>query len=225
MDRGINGGLIPKHSYLQAEVMLPFKSITEDQVDMENGILTLPMPKGGKTHHVPLSDGAKALLRSLDTFLRSAWVFPGLKDPNQPMDSRAFLRRAFEPALRRAGITGASWHTLRHTAASRRVMAGVDLVTVKEFLGHRDIQTTLRYSHLTPTHLKEAVNRGSLISNRDLNRDQEEGEGREGVQQVDFLVRPDGVEPPTPRSVVWCSIQLSYGRLREPRPLWCDVGQ
>lgn len=41
-------------------------------------------------------------------------------------------------------------------------MAGVDLVSVKEILGHRDIQTTLRYAHLAPAHLQDAVNRGSL---------------------------------------------------------------
>ena len=41
-------------------------------------------------------------------------------------------------------------------------MAGVDLVSVKEILDHRDIQTTLRYAHLAPEHLREAVNRGSL---------------------------------------------------------------
>ena len=59
--------------------------------------------KGGKTRHVPLSEGAKDILRSCDSFLRSAWVFPGLKDVAHPMDSRAFLRRSFEPGLRRAG--------------------------------------------------------------------------------------------------------------------------
>ena len=53
-------------------------------------------------------------------------------------------------------------------------MAGVDLVAVKDILGHRDIQTTLRYSHLAPGHLREAVNKGSLGWNRDLNRDQPE---------------------------------------------------
>ena len=42
-------------------------------------------------------------------------------------------------------------------------MAGVDLMAVKEILGHRDIITTLRYSHLSPGHLREAINRGSLI--------------------------------------------------------------
>jgi len=50
---------------------------------------------------------------------------------------------------------------LRHTAASRRVMAGVDLVSVKEILGHRDIETTLRYACLVPGHLREVVSRGS----------------------------------------------------------------
>ena len=173
-----------------------------NQVDLENSVLTLPMPKGGKTRHVPLSEGAKAILRSFDSFLRSAWVFPGLRQENQPMDSRAFLRRSFEPGLRQAGITGACWHSLRHTAASRRVMAGVDLVSVKEILGHRDIQTTLRYAHLAPGHLRDAVNRGSLaetVTNED-------GIQGEDMQPIDFMVRPTGLEPVTPRSVVWCSI-------------------
>ena len=76
-----------------------------------------------------MSEEAKTILKSFDSFLRSAWVFPGLKDVTQPMDSRAFLRRSFEPGLRKAGIAGDCWHSLRHTAASRRVMAGVDLVS------------------------------------------------------------------------------------------------
>ena len=45
-------------------------------------------------------------------------------------------------------------------------MVGVHLVAVKEFLGHRDIQTTLRYSHLSPGHLQEAVSKGGLAQIR-----------------------------------------------------------
>ncbi len=185
-----------------------------NQVDLENEVLTLPMPKGGKTRHVPLSEGAKNILRSFDSFLRSAWVFPGLKDVAHPMDSRAFLRRSFEPGLRRAGITGACWHSLRHTAASRRVMAGVDLVSVKEILGHRDIETTMRYAHLAPGHLREAVNRGSLSGTVTKTVTEEEEQPEEGIQPVDYMVRPEGLEPPTLGSEVRCSIQLSYGRAR-----------
>jgi integrase len=171
------------------------------QVDLEVGLLTIPMPKGGKTRYVPLSEQAKHRLRSFDSFLCSAWVFPGIVDETQPMDSRAFLRRAFEPALRRAGITGVSWHTLRHTAASRRIMAGVDLISVKEILGHRSIQTTTRYSHLDPRHLREAVNRGSLTETgigTVTKTGTSEGMGqREKSQPVDYVVRPAGIEPAT----------------------------
>ena len=134
-----------------------------DQVDLENGILTVPLSKGGKTRHVPLSDGAIAILRSLGSFLGSPWVFPSPKNPLRHWNPQSFVIHVFVPALRTCGIKGACWHTLRHTAASRRVMSGVDLVSVKEILGHRDIQTTLRYAHLAPEHLREAVNRGSLI--------------------------------------------------------------
>jgi integrase len=133
-----------------------------DQVDLESGIVTIPLPKGGKTRHVPLSDGAQAILRSLDSFMRSPWVFPSPKNPLHSWDPQSFVNHVFSPALANAGIQGACWHTLRHTAASRRVMAGVDLVSVKEILGLRDIQTTLRYAHLSPGHLRDVVNRGSL---------------------------------------------------------------
>ena len=173
-----------------------------DQADMENGVLTIPLPKGGRTRHVPLTEGAKMILRSLDSFLRSPWIFPGLKDPKMPMDAAAFLKRAYRPALRRAGIAGACWHTLRHTAASRRVMAGVDLVAVKEILGHRDIQTTMRYAHLSPGHLREAVNKGSLFGTGSKTGSSDKGSGQGVSEVVEKLVRPAGLEPAALRSVV-----------------------
>lgn len=133
-----------------------------NQVSLETGILTIPLSKSGKTRHVPLSDGALAILRSLDSIVSSPWVFPSPKNPLKPWNAQSFVNHVFSPALAKAGIQGVCWHTLRHTAASRRVMAGVDLVSVQKILGHQDIQTTLRYSHLSPGHLRDAVNRGSL---------------------------------------------------------------
>jgi integrase len=164
-------------------------------VDLEAGVLTIPLPKGGRTRHVPLSENAKALLRSFPSFFDSAWVFPGIRKKDQSMDSRAFMRRAFKPALRKAGIRGACWHTLRHTAASRRVMAGVDLVAVKEFMGHRDIETTLRYAHLSPQHLRAAVNKGSLTGTGTKTGTGVSREGGDLSQPVDLLVRLTGFEP------------------------------
>ena len=177
-----------------------------DRISFESKTLTIPLPKGGRTRHVPLTEEAISILRSLDSFLRSPFVFAGLKNPLKPMDGRAFIRRAFEPALKRAGIQLASWHTLRHTTCSRLVMAGVPLRTVQEILGHRDIRTTLKYAHLAPSHIKEAIQQGSL-SNLGIGTGSKTGSEAPSLSQVtsqlvDILARPEGVEPPTARSVV-----------------------
>jgi hypothetical protein len=80
-------------------------------------------------------------------------------------------------------------------------MARVDLVSVKEILGHKDIQTILRYSHLAPGHLREAVNRGSLNATVTKTVTGLEGQTDDCMQPIDLVVRPTGVEPVTPRSV------------------------
>ncbi len=59
--------------------------------------------------------------------------------------------------MAQAGITGASFKTLRHTAASLMVQAGVPLLDVSKILGHSSIQTTMIYAHLAPDHLSKAT--------------------------------------------------------------------
>jgi site-specific recombinase XerD len=52
-----------------------------------------------------------------------------------------------------------TWHIFRHTYISRLVMAGVDLRTVQELAGHKDIKMTVRYAHLAPAHKLAAVDK------------------------------------------------------------------
>ncbi|MFC1890233.1 tyrosine-type recombinase/integrase [Thermodesulfobacteriota bacterium] len=85
-------------------------------------------------------------------------------DVETPIDSNNFVRRVFKTALRRAEIENFRWHDLRHTFASRLVMAGVGIRTVQELMGHKTIQTTMKYAHLSPGHRMDAVQR--LISDQ-----------------------------------------------------------
>ena len=67
-----------------------------------------------------------------------------------------------EPArsiFARLGIPDASFHTLRHTAASWLVMEGVDLYAVGQILGHKTPRMTQRYAHLSPNYMAGAVSK------------------------------------------------------------------
>ena len=55
------------------------------------------------------------------------------------------------------GLEWVEFHDLRHFRATQWVKHGVDLATVKELLGHADIQTTMRYAHFAPSHAKRSI--------------------------------------------------------------------
>ena len=78
--------------------------------------------------------------------------------------NRRWLEEKFQQVRKSAGIEYCKIHDLRHTFASHLVMSGVDLVTVKELLGHSSITTTMIYAHLTKHHRREAINKLNLAS-------------------------------------------------------------
>jgi integrase len=133
-------------------------SLQWEHVDFNTNVLTLTIPrtKAGRVRCVPMNSLVRELLRSLPSRLKGEWVLPSATGETS-LDSQNFMNRVFTPALKRAGLRDFRWHDLRHTFASRLVMKGVDIRTVQELLGHADIRMTLRYSHLSPAHLLDAV--------------------------------------------------------------------
>ena len=124
-----------------------------ENVNLSRRVLTVPRSKNGETRHVPPNSAALAALAELRK--RSDGTGPVIR--NLQGEPLAGPRHWFEPAIRKAKIRSFSWHCLRHTFASRLVMAGVDLRTVQELMGHKSISMTVRYSHLTPKHTLAAV--------------------------------------------------------------------
>jgi integrase len=152
-------------------------SLRWEHVDCERGLITLPATKAGGVQYVRLNKEAMAILRELDARAakaqavaeaeaiaggkqkaahRSVWVFPS-ENPETHIDPRNFYRRVYLPKVKETGLEGVTWHTLRHTFASRLAMSGATEGTIAALLRHSSTALVRRYAHLSPSHLLEAV--------------------------------------------------------------------
>jgi integrase len=92
-------------------------------------------------------------LKSIPRALASPYVFTMRQDEQYGR----FNSTSWRKAVRLAGIAPIRWHDLRHTFGSRLAQAGVSLTTIKELMGHKTIQVTMRYAHLAPSNMHDAV--------------------------------------------------------------------
>lgn len=116
-------------------------------VDLERGLLTVRGKTGRR--HVVANHTAIAALKKLKEISGAAkYVCPDATD-ELTRDTRTW----FERAVKKAGILNFRFHDLRHTFASRLVMAGVDIKTVQELLGHKNITQTMKYSQIGRAHV------------------------------------------------------------------------
>lgn len=135
-------------------------NLTWDNLDLQHGFILLDQTKNGERREIPINSTLRETLGELFRGTKERprridipWVF---YDPatGRPYQS---VKRSFAGACRRAKITDFRFHDTRHTFASHLVMAGVDVTTVKELLGHKTLTMTLRYAHLAPSHKVKAV--------------------------------------------------------------------
>lgn len=122
-------------------------------IDLKHGFILLDDTKNGERREIPINQTLKALFQGLTRRIDVPYVFydPATGKPYKD------VKKSFATACRKANIRDFHFHDIRHTFASQLVMAGVDLTTVKELLGHKDIKMTLRYAHLAPSHKVKAV--------------------------------------------------------------------
>jgi integrase len=126
-------------------------------VDEKRRILTVAGEgaKSGQTRRIPLNDEALATVQAWRTDQRrsspSTLIFPGRRGQLTRIDT------AWASLMALAKVKGFRFHDCRHDFASRLVMAGVPLNTVRELLGHASLEMTMRYAHLAPQHLHSAV--------------------------------------------------------------------
>ena len=141
-----------------------------NQINFKRKEITV-LTKNGERHTVPLHPKAEYAIRSL-----CPEVYYGLDYDDEreaALESRKYvflnemtgkpvrtIHVAWHVACERAGIEDFRPHDLRHCFASYMALKGnANLQDIKEALGHKNIQQTMRYTHLTPNHMKELVNR------------------------------------------------------------------
>jgi len=112
----------------------------------------LDSPKSNKARHIPLTNEVyEMLLRRKRSY---GFVFIDEK-------GHRFIGKRLNQEISRSceigGIRKITCHALRHTFASHLIMKGAPLKAIQELLGHANIQTTMRYAHLSPSSLRTAI--------------------------------------------------------------------
>ena len=130
-------------------------------VDFDNRILSVrqsivrgvaSVPKSGKTRYIPMT----AELRDALFACRQVSGLVFHRGDGEPL-SHHIAASAIQRACKSAGLRQVGWHTLRHTFASQLAAAGVPIPSIQQLLGHSTIVVTMRYAHLAPSALREAV--------------------------------------------------------------------
>jgi len=123
------------------------------EVDLEHATIKMMVRKNRRMLEVPLNDAALKVVNGWLGMRRCEYVFYNPETGGQWKDLWLGLKKA----CRKAGLKDVTWHTFRHTFASRLTRNGADLVTVKELLGHSSVSVTMRYAHTNRDAKKRAV--------------------------------------------------------------------
>lgn len=123
-------------------------------IDFNGRKITVLKTKTNEIRTVPMNEMLWRELKNAPRHPESEYIFC-----NEKGSKYNNVRKSFDRALKLAGITDFRFHDLRHTFASHLVMSGTDIRTVQQLMGHKEIKMTMRYAHLSRSHLQDAVDR------------------------------------------------------------------
>ena len=131
-------------------------TLTRDQINLQEGFVSLPRTKAGKPQARLLNVRAQALIRRQLARHQSPYLYPSQTETT-PIDYSNWRNKVWAPACKAAKITDAKWNDWRHTFASDLTMAGHSDRTVADLMGHRSTAMVKRYAHLSNRHLRNAI--------------------------------------------------------------------
>ena len=200
--------------------MTEILSIRREHVNLERLMIYVPKAKAGAREQPITGDLAEFLAGYMSTVdSHTPWLFPSARSKT---GHTVDISKPYRRAVAAAGLDSTLFvrHTLRHTAITHLVQAGVDLPTVQRISGHKTMAMVARYAHANGAHIQLAMDR---LQNR-LNTPQEVAESAEfpphdytkttpddpelldeTLQPLEILVGRGGFEPPTNGLKVRCS--------------------
>ncbi|MDR0379994.1 MAG: site-specific integrase [Candidatus Accumulibacter sp.] len=132
-------------------------SIRKEHVDVDRRVIYIPKAKAGAREQ-PITQALADFLRGYITAVSpgSPWLF---SSPSSKSGHLTDIRKPFVRVVEAAGLAPRTVvrHTLRHTAITHLVQAGVDLPTVKRISGHKTLAMVERYAHQSGAHIDEAM--------------------------------------------------------------------
>jgi integrase len=137
-------------------------SMRWENVDTEKRTIFIPTSKNGRSRRLPLPQAAVDVIDALSKPDGAVYLFPNQRNPKKHLTT---IKHGWQAAREAAGLETLRIHDLRHSAASAWINNGVGLATVGKLLGHADLASTSRYSHLADETLMAAVEAGAAKLN------------------------------------------------------------
>lgn len=136
-------------------------ALTWDDIDFKKAEVTvkqafakgvLGSPKSNKIRYIPMTQFVYDTLKGMNG--KEGYAFSDLN--SQPLKQIACLKKLHQ-ICKKAGLRKIGWHVLRHTFASQLAQRGANLVAIQGLLGHSDIRTTMRYTHINGSVLRDTI--------------------------------------------------------------------